>query len=566
MRIPFLQLGLGFIISAAIGWAAYKREALSVSGVIGAILTGTAIFGFGGWAWGLLLITFFVLASLLSKYKEATKETLAEKFAKGSRRDLAQALANGGAGALIAIAYWRTGHPILWFAFVGALATVNADTWATELGVLSKRPPRLITTGKPVEVGTSGGVSLQGTLATLAGGAAIGLAGALFLYVESLLRYHPRIFLYPLSCLVYPANCTLLPLIAALAGLAGSLCDSLMGATVQAIYYSTSREKETEKVIDPDGTPNTLLRGWRWLNNDWVNFVSSAVGAMIGAMLWRLFTGGLNWSANFAVFFYLSKFLPLFLYPAGLTCLLLVLALILRRHPQWQTRLIAVALAVLWLGGNRVVTMAVVRPLEWRYVPPPDAGIPQADAIVVLGGGTRSPEYPRPMAEVGEAGDRVLYAGYLYQNGAAPLIVVSGGALPWIGPDSPTEAEAMVDLLMLTGVPRDAIVLEPRARNTYENAMESLKILDDLGIDNIILVTSALHMPRAHGIFARLPLTVIPAPTDYAFTQAEWEFYRQPTLSTQLLNLVPNADSLEVMTRALREYFGIVVYRLRGWL
>jgi uncharacterized protein (TIGR00297 family) len=290
MRIPFLQLGLGFVISAAIGWVAYKRGALSTSGVIGAILTGTVIFGCGGWTWGLLLITFFILSSLLSKYKEATKEALAEKFAKGSRRDLAQALANGGAGTLIAIVYWLTHESILWFAFVGAMATVNADTWATELGVLSKHPPRLITSGKRVEVGTSGGVSLQGTLATLAGGAVIGLAGALFLYVESLIRYTPHMLLHPLSCLVYPGNCILLPFLAALAGLIGSLCDSLLGATVQAIYYSSSREKETEKVIDPDGTPNTLLRGWRWLNNDWVNFISSIIGAALAALLAHLTT------------------------------------------------------------------------------------------------------------------------------------------------------------------------------------------------------------------------------------------------------------------------------------
>ncbi|HQE93453.1 MAG TPA: DUF92 domain-containing protein [Anaerolineae bacterium] len=288
MHIPLLQLGCGFIISAAIGWAAYKREALSVGGVVGAILTGTAIFGFGGWTWGLLLITFFILSSLLSKYKAATKANLAEKFAKGSRRDLAQALANGGAGALIAIAYWLTRQPILWFAFVGAMATVNADTWATELGVLSRRPPRLITTGKPVEVGTSGGISRQGTLATLAGGLVIGLTGALFLYVDSLMHSTPHTLLHPLSCLVYPANCTRLPCIAALAGLVGSLGDSLLGATVQAIYYSTRREKETEKVIDPDGTPNILRRGWRWLNNDWVNFISSVVGAALAALLAHL--------------------------------------------------------------------------------------------------------------------------------------------------------------------------------------------------------------------------------------------------------------------------------------
>lgn len=268
------------------------------------------------------------------------------------------------------------------------------------------------------------------------------------------------------------------------------------------------------------------------------------------------------------MFIYLSKFLPLFVYPAGLTCLLLVLALVLRRHPQWQTRLIAVALAVLWLGGNRVVTMALVRSLEWRYVPPPDAyqDVPHADAIVVLGGGSRSQQYPRPTAEVGEAGDRLLYAGWLYQRGAAPWILVSGGDVPWVGPENPAEALSMVDILTLMGVPRDAILLEPNSRNTHENAVESLKMLEELGIDNIILVTSALHMPRSYAIFAQTGLTIIPAPTDYSFTQADWDFYRQPNLSTQLLNLVPNADNLEVTTRAIKEYIGIVVYKLRGWL
>ncbi len=77
----------------------------------------------------------------------------------------------------------------------------------------------------------------------------------------------------------------LLP-VAGAGGLAGSLFDSLLGATVQAIYYSSSRQKETEKKIDPDGTPNTLVRGWRWLDNDLVNFLSSLVGAAVAALVW----------------------------------------------------------------------------------------------------------------------------------------------------------------------------------------------------------------------------------------------------------------------------------------
>jgi uncharacterized membrane protein len=146
----------------------------------------------------------------------------------------------------------------------------------------------LITTGEQVEPGTSGGVSLRGTLATMTGGFVIGLAAMALMIIDEFLG-GPGVSLtggdsYALALI--------LPFVAALSGLAGSLCDSLLGATVQAIYYSTMREKETERTIDPDGTPNHLLRGWRWLNNDWVNFISSAVGAIIGALVWILFAGG----------------------------------------------------------------------------------------------------------------------------------------------------------------------------------------------------------------------------------------------------------------------------------
>jgi len=284
MSLP-LQLALGIVLSGLIAFAAYKRGSLSRSGVLGAMIVGTAIFGFGGWAWGLVLITFFVLSSLLSKYKEALKEQVAaEKFDKGSQRDLGQALANAGAGALIAVLFYFIPDTRLLAAFVGAMATVNADTWATEIGVLSKQSPRLITTWQRVEPGTSGGVSVQGTLATLAGGLVIGLAAFGLIALEGGLggagfaRYGGSIGSLALPLLG----------IAALGGLAGSLFDSLLGATLQAIYWSEPRQKETEKRIDPDGTPNRLLRGFRWLNNDLVNFTSSAFGGLVAALVWML--------------------------------------------------------------------------------------------------------------------------------------------------------------------------------------------------------------------------------------------------------------------------------------
>lgn len=262
---------LGILISGFISGIAFKRGSLSKSGVPGAMLVGTLIFGFGGWVWGALLVSFFILSTLLSHYKSGIKENLAEKFEKGHRRDLGQTLANGGAGALLAVLFFVYPKPFTLAAFAGAMATVNADTWATELGVLAKKPPRLITNWKRVEVGTSGGISVQGTMATVAGALSIALFLALFLIVDGSANAYQFIF----------------PAVAG--GAAGSLFDSFLGATVQVIYYSPKRQKETEKKIDADGSENIYKRGWRWLNNDWVNFISSLFGALVAACAWIIF-------------------------------------------------------------------------------------------------------------------------------------------------------------------------------------------------------------------------------------------------------------------------------------
>jgi len=145
------------------------------------MLSGGLIFGLGGIPWAVLLLTFFISSSLLSRAFAVSKFVLAEKFAKGSRRDYGQVLANGGLGALLALLLALLPLEVWpWIAFAGAMAAVNADTWATELGVLSASPPRLITNRKVVERGTSGGITLFGNLAALAGAALIGFGAALF--------------------------------------------------------------------------------------------------------------------------------------------------------------------------------------------------------------------------------------------------------------------------------------------------------------------------------------------------------------------------------------------------
>jgi uncharacterized protein (TIGR00297 family) len=269
-----LGFGLSFIIAAL----AYGRGSLTRSGALGAILIGTLIFSAGGLSWAALLVAFFVTSSALSHYKERVKEPLAEKFQKGHRRDIGQVLANGGWGALTALAFALSAHPVAFFAFAGAMATVNADTWATELGVLSKTAPRLITNGQVVAVGTSGGVTLFGTLVACLGALLIGALAALFLLAAP----NPRLGLARANdWLVFPT-------LIAVAGLLGSLFDSLLGATVQAIYYCDFDQKETEAAVHRCGRPTRLIRGWRWLDNDWVNFLASIAGSLLAAGLFQI--------------------------------------------------------------------------------------------------------------------------------------------------------------------------------------------------------------------------------------------------------------------------------------
>lgn len=282
MQMLLARLGLGLVLSLAIGGIGYWRRSLSLSGLLGAVIVGTTIFGFGGWVRGLLLIAFFASSSLLSHYRSRQKQTLAEKFAKGSRRDLAQTLANGGVAALLALIIGLTGnggsaYPILALAFYGALAAVNADTWATELGVLARSRPRLITNGRPVPPGTSGGVTEAGTIAALAGAAFIGVVGFFLVQIAAwattdafLLRDWP----------IVP--------VAAVSGLAGALFDSLLGATVQAMYRCPQCDLETERRVHRCGQATRHVRGLRWLDNDWVNFLASVAGAALAALLGAL--------------------------------------------------------------------------------------------------------------------------------------------------------------------------------------------------------------------------------------------------------------------------------------
>jgi uncharacterized protein (TIGR00297 family) len=263
-----MQFIYGLILAVVIAYAAYRAGSLNKSGVYAATLVGLVIFGFGGWQWAVLLLTFFITSSGLSRAFKDRKQNLNEKFSKGHKRDAGQVFGNGGLAALFAGLHAFYPESIIpWVGFAASLAAVNADTWATELGVLNPNPPRLITDPrKRVEKGTSGGISLWGTSASLLGSSVIAFLAILLSPVGTLNSAHWLLITF--------------------AGLAGSLFDSLLGATVQAMYYCPTDMKETEKhPLHTCGTKTVHIRGWKWLTNDWVNFACAAFGVVIAVIL-----------------------------------------------------------------------------------------------------------------------------------------------------------------------------------------------------------------------------------------------------------------------------------------
>ena len=262
---PF-GLATAILLAAVVAILAYRLGSLSRGGVLAAVFVGGLTFGAGGPLPGALLLLFFVSSSALSRFGAQRKGSVAAHFEKGGRRDQSQVLANGGLAALLALAYGGAGEPALLAALAGALAAANADTWATELGVLAGRRPRLVTTGRTVEPGTSGAITPEGTLAAVGGAALIAIAAG------------------------WGTGSAAVAAAVVLGGFIGATADSVLGATVQAIYFCPRCGKETERhPWHTCGETTRPIRGWAWLDNDWVNFLSSCAGAAAAAGMWMPF-------------------------------------------------------------------------------------------------------------------------------------------------------------------------------------------------------------------------------------------------------------------------------------
>lgn len=255
---------LGLLFSLLIAAFSLWRGSLTRSGALAALGIGTAIYLGGGGAFYLCLLTFFVTSTLLGKVGKRRKAQLKREFEKGDTRDARQALSNGGVAAACALGALLLPHPAWTGAFLGALATANGDTWATELGTLSRREPFSLTRFRRVPRGTSGAVSPLGMLATAGGGLAIGLCAA----------GHARSFgLSTLALLLLGTSC----------GVLGSLVDSLLGATLQAGYRCETCQVATEGALHHCGTRCDLTRGLAGFDNDLVNLTATFAGAGLGA-------------------------------------------------------------------------------------------------------------------------------------------------------------------------------------------------------------------------------------------------------------------------------------------
>ncbi|MFV8819159.1 YdcF family protein [Haliea sp. E17] len=223
----------------------------------------------------------------------------------------------------------------------------------------------------------------------------------------------------------------------------------------------------------------------------------------------------------------------------------------------WRWRRFALACCILatsWLYLCSTAWFAdwVMGTLEMQFPPQALSVIPPADAIVVLGGATRGYTHMASHADLNAQADRLVQAALLYRAGKAPLVLFSGGS----GTGGPPEAEQMVGYLELMGIPRKAILLERGSTDTRENALNSARLLRLKGLQSILLVTSGFHMPRAQALFARQGLLVIPAPTDF----------QRPVGPPAVPRWLPMVDDLQRTTWALREYVGLIWYRLQGWL
>lgn len=252
------------------------------------------------------------------------------------------------------------------------------------------------------------------------------------------------------------------------------------------------------------------------------------------------------------MFLFLAKILDLAFSP-------LTWAMVAIGIAAWRTeariarRAALVALAALWLGATPLVAAGIARIAEWGVAPTIRDGFLYDVVIVPAGMLDEVTTVETGLPAYNGAVDRVIVAHHLWRTGRARKVLVSGGTFD---PSSPSEAALVADHLVDWGMPRDAILIEGEALDTYENAVLTARKMSDAGLKTCVIVTSAAHVPRADATHRRAGLACDLLPVD----AQRWD----PTGAGWLGWLLPRASALAMTTSALRELAGRVVYRAAG--
>ncbi len=267
-----LAFTLGIALALIVALASVRAGFLNASGAALTFVLATLVFGIGRWQFAVPILTFFILSSLLSRLGEARKQLLvANAFAKVGPRDFGQVFANGGVAGILLLVWHYFPQPLWYVLYVASLVAVTADTWGTELGVLGRQEPRSILTWRRLPVGSSGGITLWGTLGGACGAIAVAGSAALVGAPHRMMTWTARALL-----------------ILMLVGVGASLVDSVLGATLQAQYRCSVCGKITEK-LRHCGEATEFVRGVRWVNNDVVNVACAASGVLLAWLLRRFF-------------------------------------------------------------------------------------------------------------------------------------------------------------------------------------------------------------------------------------------------------------------------------------
>ena len=244
----------------------------------------------------------------------------------------------------------------------------------------------------------------------------------------------------------------------------------------------------------------------------------------------------------------LIKVVSAALYPLGLVTVFAAVALYSRaKGRKARAKLYTcISILILLISSNPLFARYLVGELESRYPQKSIDEIEAHQAIIVLGGGLRVPSEPGQALQLGSAADRYWHAAQLYFAEKAPLIIITGGNV-YSRPGVQGEAFYVAELLGKWGVPASAIITEADSRTTAENAENVQKILEQKGIDHALLVTSAMHMPRAYSLFDALPSSITPAVADVQI---------QPQVAPPVFSYLPSAGALKMTTLAMHEYYG----------